>query len=283
MPSTNVTVRVIGGGAICGCCEGRASRRWSPPSGRRVTGGRIGGGVKRGAPGRCWPTPPDGRMPCGCCGRTGGVGSGRGPPGVIRPHRRIRRTRRRGTRRNAAGPSRPGAGSRLPAAAGAAGCFSISFGRRRGAAGLVGIAGTADVPGAVGSSILNLMLGGTIRPGVGARRAGRRRRRTGWAGGCSEPAGAGSSICLFRHSAAAFGRRPRRWELGASGSIVSNRRSAAAGGSSGARNRPCRLHQSRRRQRRRGRLGRLGLLGVGAGFLRPWPAGPRRTCRRPAA
>ena len=36
------------------------------------------------------------------------------------------------------------------------------------AAGRVGIAGTADVPGAFGSSILSLMLGGTMRPGAGA-------------------------------------------------------------------------------------------------------------------
>ena len=45
---------------------------------------------------------------------------------------------------------------------------TLSDGRRRGAAGRVGIAGTADVPGAFGSSILSLMLGGTMRPGGGA-------------------------------------------------------------------------------------------------------------------
>ena len=80
MPSTNVMVRVTGGGGICAGCCGRCSRRCS--SGRRPAAGRIGGGVNRGAPGRCWPTPPDGRMPCGPCGgRTGWDGSGRGPPG----------------------------------------------------------------------------------------------------------------------------------------------------------------------------------------------------------
>ena len=54
---------------------------------------------------------------------------------------------------------------------------SVSFGRRRDGAGRVGIAGTAEVPGADGSSILSRILGGTIRPGmdgtgVGALTAG---------------------------------------------------------------------------------------------------------------
>jgi len=56
--------------------------------------------------------------------------------------------------------------ARFPVAAGRG--FSGSLGRSREGAGRVGIAGTADVPGAVGSSIRSLMLGGTIRPGVGA-------------------------------------------------------------------------------------------------------------------
>ena len=45
---------------------------------------------------------------------------------------------------------------------------TLSDGLNREAAGRVGMAGTADVPGALGSSILNLMLGGTMRPGPGA-------------------------------------------------------------------------------------------------------------------
>src|SRR5688500_12258203 len=49
---------------------------------------------------------------------------------------------------------------------------TLSDGRRRDAAGRVGIAGTADVPGAFGSSILSLMLGGTMRPGCEVGLAG---------------------------------------------------------------------------------------------------------------
>ena len=81
MPSTNVMVRVTGGG---GMRRLRLRARFAPllAFGPAADGGRIGGGVNRGAPGRCWPTPPDGRMPCGPCGgRTGCDGSGRGPPG----------------------------------------------------------------------------------------------------------------------------------------------------------------------------------------------------------
>jgi hypothetical protein len=68
-------------------------------------------------------------------------------------------------------PPGPPGRARLPVAGGsgprgASGGRSISFGRSREGAGRVGIAGTADVPGAVGSSILKRMLGGTMRPGA---------------------------------------------------------------------------------------------------------------------
>ena len=85
----------------------------------------------------------------------------------------------------------------------------LSEGRSREAAGRVGIAGTADVPGAFGSSILSLMLGGTMRPGTaaglvggggGAAATGRAATgcaatggsTTGGAGGASSTTGAGS-------------------------------------------------------------------------------------------
>lgn len=67
-------------------------------------------------------------------------------------------------------PGPPGL-ARLPVAAGSGavgrGGTTLSDGRNRGAAGRVGIAGTEEVPGALGSSILSRMLGGTIRPGAG--------------------------------------------------------------------------------------------------------------------
>ena len=51
MPSTNVIERVMAGGGAA-VADGRGASRRSP-SGLRPTDGRIGGGVKRGAPGRC--------------------------------------------------------------------------------------------------------------------------------------------------------------------------------------------------------------------------------------
>ena len=67
-------------------------------------------------------------------------------------------------------PGPPGL-ARLPVAGGSGavgrGGTTLSDGLKRDTAGRVGIAGTADVPGALGSSILNLMLGGTMRPGDG--------------------------------------------------------------------------------------------------------------------
>ena len=67
-------------------------------------------------------------------------------------------------------PGPPGL-ARFPVAGGSGavglGGTILSEGRSRGPAGRVGIAGTADVPGALGSSILSRMLGGTIRPGAG--------------------------------------------------------------------------------------------------------------------
>ena len=72
-------------------------------------------------------------------------------------------------------PGPPGL-ARLPVGGGGGvvgrGGTTLSDGRKRGPVGRVGIAGTADVPGAFGSSILNRMLGGTTRPGVGAGLAG---------------------------------------------------------------------------------------------------------------
>src|SRR5688572_3461156 len=72
-------------------------------------------------------------------------------------------------------PGPPGL-ARFPVAGGSGavgrGGTVLSDGRSRDAAGRVGIAGTADVPGALGSSILNLMLGGTMRPGAGVGRDG---------------------------------------------------------------------------------------------------------------
>src|SRR5688572_30065879 len=72
-------------------------------------------------------------------------------------------------------PGPPGL-ARFPVAGGngavGRGGTTLSDGRRRDAAGRVGIAGTADVPGAFGSSILSLMLGGTMRPGCGGLAGG---------------------------------------------------------------------------------------------------------------
>src|SRR5262245_60467081 len=116
----------------------------------------------------------------GCCCRIGGVGSGRGPPGG--GVRMAGGNDGRGGVGRVVTPPGPEGRARLPVAggrarlpvgggggpAGRSGCGrSDSFGRRRGDAGRVGIAGTADVPGAEGSSILKRILGGTTRPGGG--------------------------------------------------------------------------------------------------------------------
>ena len=154
---------------------GRTSRRGSA-SGRRPAGGRIGGGGNFGGAGRCWPTPAEGRSAWGACGgRTGGVGSGRGPPGVVAGRIDGGYEGRGGAGRVVVPPG-PAGRARLPVAGGSGavgrGGTTLSDGRRRGPAGRVGIAGTAEVPGAFGSSIRSLILGGTRRPGIGADFAG---------------------------------------------------------------------------------------------------------------
>ena len=69
-------------------------------------------------------------------------------------------------------PPGPPGRARFPVAGGSGavgrGGTTLSDGLSRDAAGRVGMAGTADVPGALGSSIRSLMLGGTMRPGLGA-------------------------------------------------------------------------------------------------------------------
>jgi hypothetical protein len=104
-------------------------------------------------------------------------------------------------------PPGPPGRARFPVAGGngavGRGGTTLSDGRSLDAAGRVGIAGTAEVPGAFGSSILSLMLGGTMRPGtcagfgggagvaVGAGRAAGGRATTG--GSTTGGAGGGSS------------------------------------------------------------------------------------------
>lgn len=106
------------------------------------------------------------------------VGSGRGPPGGMLG--RIGGYDGRCGAGRVEIPPGPPPGppglARFPVAGGngavGRGGTILSDGRRREAAGRVGIAGTAEVPGALGSSILNLILGGTMRPGEGAGFAG---------------------------------------------------------------------------------------------------------------
>ena len=102
-------------------------------------------------------------------------------------------------------PGPPGL-ARFPVAGGSGaegrGGATLSDGRKRVAAGRVGIAGTDEVPGAFGSSILSLMDGGTMRPGncaafgedaavavTGAGSAG----ASAWSDGASSTAGASAS------------------------------------------------------------------------------------------
>lgn len=148
-------------------------------------------------------------MPGGLCGaRTGGVGRGRGPPGGVCG--RIGGYEGRGGAGRVEMPPGPPGLARLPVAGGSGavgrGGTTLSDGRRRDGAGRVGIAGTAEVPGAFGSSILSRMLGGTIRPGGGAIRgagAGGGAAAMGAAGctvggadsGGSSITGAGSGAC----------------------------------------------------------------------------------------
>jgi hypothetical protein len=96
-------------------------------------------------------------------------------------------------------PGPPGL-ARLPVAGGRGavgrGGTTLSDGRSRGPAGRVGIAGTADVPGAFGSSIRSLMLGGTMRPGAGVGlegAAGAAAIGRAGAGGSTAGGGAGGS------------------------------------------------------------------------------------------
>src|SRR5688572_20661829 len=144
-------------------------------------------------------------MPCGLCGgRIGAVGSGRGPPGGTFG-RIVGYDGRCGAGRVEMPPGPPPGPpglARFPVAGGSGtvcrGGTTLSEDLRREAAGRVGIAGTAEVPGALGSSILSLMLGGTMRPGAcagldgggGATAAGRAATGCG-ATGCSTTGGAG--------------------------------------------------------------------------------------------
>src|SRR5688500_10484269 len=114
-------------------------------------------------------------MPCGPCGgRIGCDGSGRGPPGGMLG--RIGGYDGRCGAGRVETPPGPPPGppglARFPVGGGSGtdvrGGTTLSDGRSREAAGRVGIAGTAEVPGAFGSSIRNLMLGGTMRPCMGA-------------------------------------------------------------------------------------------------------------------
>jgi len=116
------------------------------------------------------------------------------------------------------------------AAAGRAACgFSASFGRSLDGAGRVGIAGTADVPGADGSSIRKRMLGGTIRPGACGAGAG----AAGF-GGAGATAGStttgGGSIATGGGSA----RVPAAASGGVAGSALSTTGGASIFSSTGA-------------------------------------------------
>src|SRR5687767_4855688 len=138
-------------------------------------------------------------MPCGPCGgRIGCDGSGRGPPGGALG--RIGGYDGRCGAGRVDTPPGPPPGppglARFPVAGGSGavgrGGTTLSEGLNREAAGRVGMAGTADVPGALGSSILNLMLGGTMRPGPGAGFEGAA-GATGFAATGRAAAGAGGS------------------------------------------------------------------------------------------
>jgi len=134
------------------------------------------------------------------------VGSGRGPPGVMFGRIGGGYDGRGGAGRVVIPPGPPGR-ARLPVGGGGGavgrGGTTRSDGRRRGPAGRVGIAGTADVPGAFGSSILSLMLGGTIRPSGGADLAGAAgAAATGRTGAGGSATGGGSSSTTGAGSAA---------------------------------------------------------------------------------
>src|SRR6202022_1941802 len=147
------------------------------------------------------------------CGRIGGVGSGRGPPGVC--GRMLDGNEGRGGAGRVVMPPGPPGRARFPVAGGsvgraACGNRSVSFGRSLEGGGRIGIAGTADVPGAVGSSILKRMLGGTTRPGVGGFCGAGRSTGAVLAGGTSstfssEAAGAAGLTVFTKRGGASVG------------------------------------------------------------------------------
>ncbi len=179
-------------------------------------------------------------MPCGLCGgRMGCDGSGRGPPGGM--FGRIGGYDGRCGAGRVETPPGPPPGppglARFPVAGGSGavgrGGTVLSDGRSRDAAGRVGIAGTAEVPGALGSSILNLMLGGTMRPGAGVGRDG----AAGAAAAGRAAAGRRRDRRLDR------GRRSRRlfnnsaasgWSVVAAAAAEMGASTAGAGSSSGS-------------------------------------------------
>jgi len=117
-------------------------------------------------------------------------------------------------------PPGPDAGLPGVADAGRAACGrSGSFGRSRDGAGLVGMAGTAEVPGADGSSIRSRMLGGTIRPGAGI---------AGFAGGC------GATVSVTGGAAATAGGVSSIAVTGGGGATGSGVTTATGGGGGGA-------------------------------------------------
>ncbi len=149
------------------------------------------------------------------------------------------------------------------------------------------MAGTADVPGALGSSILSLMLGGTIRPGAGVGLGGRRRRsghrarrrrrldNGGGAAGGSSIMGSGSGLAGAAADAAvgtsttgaatssgtSTGARERGAGAGSSCTVLFD---AGRGGGSRLRG----FDESRRCECGRCGLCRLWLLRVRGGLLR---------------
>ena len=179
-------------------------------------------------------------------GRIGCDGSGRGPPGGT--FGRIGGYDGRWGAGRVETPPGPPPGppgrARFPVAGGSGavgrGGTILSDGLNRDAAGRVGIAGTADVPGALGSSILNLMLGGTMRPGAGigldggaggaaAGRAAAGRAATGGSATGGAATGGGSSTTGAGSGAAATGTGAGS---SATGSGTSTGSSTGGGGAS---------------------------------------------------
>ena len=120
-----------------------------------------------------------------------------------------------------------------------------TLGRGRTGGAFIGARGGDEgaLPGAVGSSILSRILGGTSRPGVGTGGGGRRGRRRS------------------RFLNGQFGRRLHDRDRALDNLLGRHVRFGDR------RCRPDRLDEARWRERRRGRLGRLRLLGRGDGLL----------------